>query len=346
MIKHNRSLQTFIDNADSVIHNAKSPQDLVELIEAARLFKGNFKFNQRDYYLYFTLNIITFLVSFTFFLETQEGFLLFIAGLSGILGFILISRFLRRCRAVNAIAQKIFYRDLLFDQQLEPIHSPEFSITALNSRFTDFNRGNHSREIWHVLKGTHTHDSGEFPFHYYQFHYVDEHITEEVDKDGKKTSKSVLEHHDRFGFIVPLEGFNFDSKIDHPHTFPVLIIKKRQRRTHKNPSDYLPASLEFRDKLQVKASAPHIAAKFLKPRVVECLLTMNKQLQDMQIELADNHSLLIAFNNDYLRTPTNQFDLNHVDDFLAEINAITEIPEFRDSLDKIAIILNESDNNF
>lgn len=360
MIKHNRLLQAFIDNADSVIHNAESPQDLLDLIEEARFFKGRFKFDQRDYYFYFALDMIAFVSGFLLLLETSEGFWLFLTGLSIIAGFILISRFLRRRKDANAISQKIFYQDLLFDNNLTADHQLKFSITELNARFTEFDRGNHSREIRSVLQGAHIGALKTFPFHYYHFHYVDEHITEELDKEGKKTTKSVLEHHDRFGFIVTLEDFQrqsstaLESSYEESKTKPRLIIQRkggqmdRSFRKHfdANQNDYLPASLEFRDRFRVTAHNAFMAAKFLKPTVVERLLSMRESLGEIFLEINHHNELLIAFNNDFLRTPKSQYDLNNIDAFLAEIQEKTTIPEFQNTLLHIETLLSQTDNNF
>lgn len=353
MFQHNRSLHAFINSANEKIQEATSQQDLLDLIESARIFNGRFQFDQRDYLLYFLIDSITLISGIWLFQKTEEDFWLFITALAIMVGILLISRFLLRRKRVAAVAQSIFYRKLLFDHNLQTEQSQDFSLNSLNQRFSDFNLGNHSRHIESILYSRYlsadNNPHAAFSFRYYHLHYVDEHIIKETDKDGKTTTRTVLEHHDRFGLIVPIPDFVIPESIEEnllPHATPLLTIQKRAHKLDHKKSDYLPASLEFRDRFQVITSNPHIAAKFLKPTIVELLLSLNQKLSAMRLEISPQQELLLSFNNDYLGSPENRYDLNNIDAFLAEMREITTLPEFHNTLKAIAIILNESDNNF
>lgn len=339
MFQHNHRLQKFIASADQKTAEANSPQDLLDIIAKAQAFKGNLQFDQRDFLLYFIIDITAFIVGIIAFQKSDESFWLFITFLSLFVAVILLFYYVKRRKSIDKLSAAIYARDLLFDNQLEIIHSANYSQKALEARFHDFIRGNYSREIKTVIAGK---NAEEIPFnyHYYHFHYVDEKTETKTDSDGKTSTKKRYDHYDRYGFIVDLasvKNMTFNSALQ-------IIYSKALFGMNKG--DYAPASITFRKNFIVKTKENFQAAKFLTPSMVETIESLLQGFNQITIETNKHQELLLSFTNHDILTGNRQYSLKETDLFLEEIKQTTALPNLHYALHMISQMLQEIDHNF
>lgn len=339
MFQHNRRLQQFITSADQRIADAKMPQDLLDLIEESRIFNGNFQFDSRDYWLYFGIDMTALIISIIAFQKSDESFWLFLIFLSIFIGITLVIRYFKRRKSVDRLSADIYRRDLLFDNHLTIVDSPNFTQKALESRFQDFHRGNYSREIKEVIAGKNQ-TSLPFAYHYYQFHYVDEKEETRTDSDGKTTTQKSYTHYDRFGLIVDLKS------IPNMTFNAALRIIESKSLFGMNKSDYAPASITFRKNFKVQTKDSLQAAKFFTPVMVETLESLLQGFKEIVIETNQAHELLLSFTNHDLLTGDRQHSLKETDLFLQEIEQITALDNLQYTLHMLTQMLQEIDHNF
>lgn len=249
MFQHNRRLQQFINFANQKVSNAKKPQDLLDIIEESRAFHGNFQFDNRDYLLYFGLDLSALILAFIAFQKSDESFWLFLIFSSLFIAIILLVRYFKRRHLVERLSDNLYQQDLLFDNNLQIITSPNYSQKALESRFADFHRGNYSREIKSVIQG-HKRDTPAFSYHYYHFHYVDKQEKSATDSEGKNTTQTSYTHYDRYGLIIDLKSvYNLPM-------IPLFKITQSRALIGMNKSDYSPASIAFRKNFKLHTESP------------------------------------------------------------------------------------------
>lgn len=339
MFQHNRRLQQFITSADQKIAKATQPQDLLEIIEETRRFQGNFQFDQRDYLLYFGLDAALLIGGFFLFKQSDEGFGLFLIILSLFLATHLLFRYCKRRNHVDRLSAHIYQRDLLFDNQLTIINTATLTPAALASRFSDFQRGNYSRKIETLLEGQYQAPLS-FTYRYYHFHYIDKREERSTDHQGKTTTTTHFDHHDRYGLIIDLRAIK-------TLTFhPLVKITHSSVLWGFNKGDYAPASLKFRKNFKLQTQDPMQAAKFLTPVMVETLELMLDKFQNIVLEINSHQELLLSFSNPELLSANRQYSLLEIDLFLQEISQITPLPNLVYTLNIIDKILQEMDHNF
>ncbi|GGZ91954.1 hypothetical protein DC083_02115 [Ignatzschineria ureiclastica] len=340
LIAHNRRLKQFIDHIDHALQDAKTPQALIAVVEEAKSFEGNLAFDQRDFYLYFALDFLLLIGSTLFYHRTGEGFALFLSFLSIFVAIILARRFLTRRKLLDNLSTKIFYQDFLFDNQLSHDSSKYYQLPALLERLSDFDRGNHSRELRECLKGIYQGDQLTFTYHYYHLHYVDQRTVEKRGNDGKMSQETVLEHFDRYGLILNLQSISTMTQIA-----PIVIAANR-RLLGLNEGDYAPASLNFRKTMIVYSQIPQQAARFLTPTTVEQLEYFAKHYQKIVLEVNEEQELCFSFDDkDLLKVPQ-QYDLSNPAQFIAELSGKSTALKLERTLKDLETILCENDHNF
>ncbi|WP_026879272.1 hypothetical protein WMO13_00845 [Ignatzschineria larvae DSM 13226] len=339
-IAHNRRLKQFINHIDNALQKADTPQALIAVVEEAKSFEGNLAFDQRDFYLYFTLDFLLLIGSTLFYQRTGEGFALFLSFLSIFIAFILGQRFFARRKLLDNLSAKIFYQDFLFDNELTVDHSEYYQLPALLTRLSDFNRGNHSRELRECLRGYYQGQQLTFTYHYYHLHYVDQRTVEKRGNDGEMSQETVLEHFDRYGLILNLQSMSTMTQI------APIVIAANKRLIGLNEGDYAPASLNFRKTLIVYSQTPQQAARFLTPTTVEQLEYFAKHYQKIALEVNEEQELCFSFDdNDLLKVPQ-QYDLSNPGQFIAELSGKSTALKLERTLKDLETILCENDHNF
>lgn len=340
LIAHNRRLKQFIDHIDHALQEAKTPQALIAVVEEAKSFEGSLAFDQRDFYLYFTLDFLLLIGSTLFYQQTEEGFALFLSFLSIFIAIILVHRFFARRKRLDNLSANIFYQDFLFDNELTVDRSEYYQLPALLQRLSDFNRGNHSQELRECLAGDYQGQQLAFSYRYYHFHYVDKRTVEKRGNDGEMSQETVLEHFDRYGLILNLQSSSTMIQIA-----PIRIAANK-RLFGLNEGDYAPASLGFRKALIVYSQTPQQAARFLTPTTVERLEYFAKNYQKIALEINEEQELCFSFDDDDLLKVPQQYDLSNPEQFIAELSGKSTALKLERTLKDLETILCENDHNF
>ncbi|QBF82021.1 hypothetical protein EXU30_04390 [Shewanella maritima] len=174
-------------------------------------------------------------------------------------------------------------------------------LAQAQSKFVDFQRGNHSRNIeWGKEIDFHT-QAGVIRASVIHHHYVDqrqETYTETDSKGNTQTrTRTVYDHYHREGVIFP--------PINKCHS---LVMSELRAKKHW-PEKFMPASREFEKRFNVQTASEFEAAKFLEPVVVVACEALGKQLPQLTIEFAADGSLLINQNEANLLNPKMDHDI-------------------------------------
>lgn len=314
MREHNQRLSKFINNAQLTILEAKTSQDLLDLIDEARSFNGNFQYNNRDILIYLGIDLIIMLFSYLMLQLFNHGFWGITLIITVIALIPIIGLYFSRRKSISGLADDIFWKDLYIDNNLSFSDDYRYEISALKNRYQDFRRGNYSQSIEQLLSSFYLHEEESFNFHYYHFHYVDERIVEKTDSDGKKTIEKKYDHYDRYGVILPYEVVKNVSIIHNP------------KMVGHNTSDYEPSSLNFRKLFKVKTQDTFQASKLLTPSIVEFFESLPQEFKDIVIEFKENEFLL-SFTDQDVISAKREYDFNNLDLFFQEIQKINELPK-------------------
>lgn len=314
MIEHNKQLSNFINQANNAIENAKNSQELLDIIESARIFKGNFKYNHKDILIYMAIAFSSLLIASYFFITFNHGFWLTVLVLSILAIIIITKKFFNRGKSIDGLADAIFWKDLYFDNHLQNSNDEHYAIESLKKRFNDFHRGNYSQNINTLLKSHYSSNGQAFDYYYFNFHYVDERIVEKTDSDGKHVEEKVYDHYDRYGFIVPSNVVK-----------NVRILQSSKLIGH-NKGDYEPASINFRKTFSVKTTEVFEASKLLTPSIVELFESLPKDFKNIVMEFNEDE-FLFSFTDKNTISAQRKYDFKDIDLFLAEISEIQKLPK-------------------
>jgi hypothetical protein len=333
MIEHNKQLSNFINQSQSAIENSTNPQELVDIIEKARIFNGNFKYNHKDILIYFSTALSCWLISALLLITHNHGFWLATLLISTFSIAAIIKAFFKRGKNINDLADAIFWKDLYFDNHIQNSKDEQYKITALKERFNDFNRGNYSQSIRTLVQGNYKSHNQTYNYYYYNFHYVDERIVESTDSDGKKTEEKVYEHYDRYGIILP-------------YTIAENVrIIENNKLFGQNKSDYEPASLSFRKLFVVKTNDIFQASKLLSPSMVEYLEALPNNYNNIVLELKTNE-LLLSFTNKYTLSAKREYNFNQLEKFLEEVREVKTLPRLKHLHSVCDFFVQNTQNNF
>lgn len=325
MFKQNQLLNAFIAKADTQIELAESPQDLIYILEEAKKIKGLNRFNAFDYLLYFIVTIGALVTSAYFFWLTNENFLLFLIVLSLSVLIILGIRFRARNRRLQVLSQKIYCRDLLFDNQLTQLKSHQnFTITSLKSRFSEFSLGNHTAEIKSLIQGEYQKSTDPFTYHCYHFFYTIEKFSKSKDykNAADMVGKPIYQQQHRYGIIIPFNA---------PATLTITELKlPLELRQEQYQDKTLPA--QFRKRFSLHTTDPLFAKKFLNPIVISLIDSLTESFNHINLEVKNGKELLFSFTNRDLLTSNQQYSLADIEAFLVEIRGISKAPKLEHAL--------------
>ncbi len=335
MFEHNRKLNDFLTSIDERIERATDPSQLITLIDEAQQFEGGLEYNNNGLLALMAIALITAIVSFYISRKVDSGFPLFLIALSIFTLIIMGSRLSNRNSAVDALSEKLFKRDLLFDNQLQPMLSiGPHSYEALIKRFSEFNRGNHTRTIKETIAGRYEGEYFSFNYHYFHFHYVNRHEEETTDSEGRRQTKVYYDPYDRYGlYIDTVEPKN-------------LIISYAPKLVGQNRGIYRPSSNLFNRTFLVQGESEFVAAKFLTPSVVTAIEASVKQFSDPRLEFNAEGALCFAYDDDDTFYAPRQYSLAEPEAFREEISEVLTPEKLKITLQYIDFLLQQTDNHF
>lgn len=330
----NRQLATLLNSLDRQITKAQSREDLRAILRKVSAFGRPLRYDNKHYWIGLTTAI---LLSGLALLSTKFyptfSFAPLLSGGAAILGAIFAILIFMRRNTIAGLSDALYKRDVYLDNnwQSESYHGERLA-AQLGQEFSEFRRGNHLREISWLVKGQFQGAEHQFEYHAYTFHYVDSRQVTTTDSKGRTTTRTVYDHHYRYGLYLPFE-FVHDMAIYSSWVGGLFS------------GSYKPASVAFNRKFKVKADNELTAAKFLKPAVVVEIEDMGKELSDLSLEFSTDRRLCISYAEN-ICSWKRQYGLDNPEQFLAEIEGNQTLTRLHSTLNRIHTLMRHSDNNF
>lgn len=226
-----------------------------------------------------------------------------------------------------------FHNDLTFLEE-----DSDWTLDELDAQFSDYSRGNYSRELVESIEGVFTGTLREIPYKYYQLHYVNKQTVQVTvtDKDGKtrKETRVVYDHHDRYSLII-----------DFPWVTGISVRSDDQSENdYPWPMDT--ASPDFNKAFCLTGSSEILCAKFIKPATVLHLLKLFGILNRPNLEFSDEGQLCLSFASKDLLAFRAEYSLASPNEFYAEIDAGVDLPRLMSVLQWSHALTELHDDNF
>lgn len=252
-----------------------------------------------------------------------------VTGLAVVVGLIVAYVFSKHSN-VGEISDLIFYKDLLWDNELRDIEiEPTQKYKELRKRFADFNRGDEQRTIESWLEGQYQGAEHKFKFNLYHFRYIV--VTYRTVKVGKSTTVQRVETpYHRYGMLV-----------DFPYAPNFLITNNMEKKSL--PHNWETSSKEFNDKYSCSTDSESEIAKFLSPATVLAFCNF-KEFNDLEWEV-NNGKMCISFSDEIISLER-QHGIENPEVFEKEIQGKLHLQEINKLKDFIHKMMTNSDSNF
>lgn len=330
----NQQLVLFLNSLSIQITQAHNREDLRTILRKVSAFGRPLRYDNKTYWLSFSSALlIGCLALLMLYFNPNNGLAPWFAGgavLTSLVFAILI--YVRRDK-INSLSDALYKRDVYLDNawQTKEYHGKRLA-AELSQQFSEFRRGNHLREISWLVKGHFQGPEHQFEYHAYNFHYVDRRQVTTTDSKGRTRTRTVYDHHYRYGLYLPFE-FVHDIAI-YSSWFGSLFS-----------ASYKPASVEFNRKFKVKAQNELAAAKFLKPAVVIEIEDMGKELSELNLEFSSSGHLCVSYAQN-ICSWKRQYGLDNPEQFLREIEGDQTLTRLHNTLNRIHTLMRHSDSNF
>ncbi|AZV27500.1 hypothetical protein CT157_16300 [Pseudomonas syringae] len=340
--------------SEANIDSAESTADLLKVIHAFASYDGPLKFNCTRAWWFFGTGLLLIagavallgymnrypVVSFFQRLHIEPGLVGAVAGVLG-LGFAIGSMnwMTSKAERLPALSRTIaalssyFHNGLMFLEE-----DSDRTLDELDAQFSDYSRGNYSRELVESIEGVFTGTLRELPYHYRQLHYVNKrHVQVTVtDKDGKTRTETrvVYDHYDRYSLVF-----------DFPWVTGISV-----RSDDQSENDYSwsmdTASPDFNKSFCLTGQSEIFCAKFIKPSTVLHLLKLFEILDRPNLEFSDDGLLCLSFASSDLFAIGTEYSLASPNEFYAEISAGIELPRLMSVLQWSHALTELHDDNF
>jgi hypothetical protein len=330
----NQQLALFLTSLSFQITQAKNREDLRSILRKVSAFGRPLRYDNKSYWVGLaTASLISSLALLSIKFYPNLDFIPWFAGGAALLGVMFAILIFMRRNKISGLSDALYTRDVYLDNnwQSESYNGKRLA-AELGQQFSEFRRGNHLREISWLVKGHFQGAEHYFDYHAYTFHYVDRRQVVTTDSKGKIRTRTVYDHHYRYGLYLP---FDFVRNIAiYSSWFGGLFS-----------GSYKPASVEFNRKFKVKAENELVAAKFLKPSIVVEIEDMGKDLADLNLEFSSSGDLCISYAHN-ICSWKRQYGLDDPDQFLREIEGDQTLTRLHNTLNRIHTLMRHSDNNF
>lgn len=247
-----------------------------------------------------------------------------------VLSIALISTVFRAKKRIANVAALAYQKDAMLDNDLQekaPFNSEEMRI-----RFSELNRGNHSRAFIKVIGGKFQGEEHQFQFDYYHFQYVNKRTVTRMHGKRMRT-KTVYDKYDRFGLLIP---FYYAKNMQ------IFSLQPDWQYAQKLSS----GSIAFDKAFKIRADDELAASKFLKPAVIVAILDMSAFLSKMNIEIDATGLMCLSFNDSNMIAGNQRFDLSDPGAFYEELAGQTKLRRLDRTLRFVHQLLKHSDSNF
>jgi len=339
--KNNKALISLLNTIKSKVSLSRSREELDAVISELKSFPGGYQLKTKVYWAIFTgLLLATTVFGYWDWSQRQyfQQSTWIIIAIGGLLTVLAGVTAYYPHRLMSKVSHALLQRDGLFDNNLTLVSfNGKATAQQFQQRFSEFHRGNYSREIKELFKGSYQGDEYSFDYHYYHFHYVDERIVTETytDSNGRVRTRTRREydHYDRYGLILPFGllrnfvviGFNLPGA---------------------GKATYKPASNRFNKMFKVVAASEIEAAKAMKPTVVVAFEELSNVLSKINFEVNDAADLCLSFaDKDLIATP-NRVKISEFDAFIEALEGEQEFEKLRATLSHVHYVMTKLDSNF
>ena len=330
----NRELSRLLLDIKGRMIDVKDRREILSIVTMAKNYNGEIKYNNKFLYSLFLVFFLSWLV-FLYLTRNWESYPAEYY-LCGVIGFAMAVSPLVIARSRNADIDAISSQLFVLDMMLDGIQSTDVSQSAkesLLSTFTEFKRGNDSREFskFFVIESR-----NKPKVNYFNFHYVDKRTETYTSTDGKGNvttqTRTVYDHYDRYGLLFELpygQGLSINSS-----------------GVTKNPVDFITSYGEFNRAFTIGANNDHDAAKYLKPALLTGIMGLRNRFSDLNIQISNEGQLLIAFSDALLNQTSNTHTLADPEAFYTELQGHTHIAVLEAAYELHDLLTKYLDSNF
>ncbi len=350
----NARLNKLLAVSEARLDRAESKDDLLEVIHEFVSYNGPLKFNYTRAWWFFgtgmlliasTVALYGYLDSrnvASFFYQLQIDPVLFGMG-SGLLGIVSAIWSLLWMKSKSdrlpALSSKIARLSSYFHNGLTYLQEDSsLTLKKLDAQFSDYWRGNYSRELIDSMQGVFTGTLRNLPYEYHRLHYINKRTekTTVTDDQGKtKTETRVIyDHYDRYSLVI-----------DFPWVTGVSVRSDDQSEND-YPCRMDTASPDFNKAFRLTGGSEMLCAKFIKPSTVLHLLKLFNILHRPNLEFADSGKLCLSFADSDLLAFGTQYSLSSPNEFYAEISAGVDLPRLMSALQWSHALSELHDDNF
>jgi len=337
--EHNSRLKQALATIEQHIKHAKSDDDLVAAINLLTPFPVPVQYDNRR------LNLITALFCaasaitavILLLIEVETDYLLAPSAAMIITLVTYAGMRLHRKTGLSKLSRKIEYLTGLFDYGLQHIAiNSKGKAREYGNRFRAFQLGDYSREIRSLLRGSYDGTDHSFSYEYYHFHYVNQRIETYTTTDSKGNvrvrTRTVYDHFDRYGFIVP---FKFAKQ-----------LRISEGRLGFFSPKWKSSSVSFNKNFNVETANEFEAAKFLTPKILVEIESAGAALRGLDMEFNSLGELCFSFDNSNTLASQNAGSLANPAAFAKHISGHNVRANLDAALAFIHTLLKYSDNNF
>ncbi|WP_052749006.1 hypothetical protein [Arsukibacterium ikkense] len=232
------------------------------------------------------------------------------------------------------LGRELYWHNALLDNQLQVLPSSRWPDSrSWQSRFTEFDRGNHKREFKQIIAGHYAGTEHQFDYHYWHFHYVDRRTVTSTNSKGHVSTRTQYTHYDRYGLMLP---FSYVQSLF------ICSFTPNGFSGEKYQSD----SGRFNKIFKVRAREQMQAARFLKPAVVVALEDLAGQLRQLNLEYSADGMLCLSFADADLLSALPPCGLEQLSLFRQSIEQATTLPKLQQTLACLHQLMRHSDSNF
>lgn len=303
-------------------------QELCEVFYFIKSLNLNFK-NEKlsKNYTYLAVLIFIFLWLLSWFAMHKWSFGTIKYFIFALIGYVLFVNlygwpFLQKAQNTKRLSDLISLKKVALDNNLNFVKGDKRKLLRkLKNALFMFHRGNYYKELARSLGSKY---KNKFIYHYFNFHYVDEHCSTSTDAKGNTTTNVTYCHYNLYGIIVRFSSKNF--------------IKISNYDKVSNFIKWKSASICFNKKFKVYTNNEQAVAVFLQPKVIEQIEELYEVFSELDIEISPQGLLALSTPDQQLLNYTRQYGVDQLELFKHEIKKVLDQTKLNKVLEFISFL--------
>ena len=325
------SLQVVLEIIEEKIRSANDDKELSNIFRFIRSLNLKFK-NEAFGIFYLCVIICIFLVGIILFGSfmggvsfTALGYLFCTFTMAAIINGIFI---FRRIKYTKKISDSIALKKVMLDNNLSfDVSNKQKLLKIFKRDFFIFRQGNHSSELTSYIKGKY---KNIFQYHYFNLHYIDEHISTSTDANGNQSSNTTYYHYDLYGIIMPLNIKHFIKISNYEMAFKFRKFIK-----------WKTSSITFNKQFKIYTDQEQAIAIFLQPKIIQQIEKLAEIFPKLDIEISACGSLVLSTFDQELLNYDREYGVDQLDLFENEIKQTLNQTKLNKALEFINFLRND-----